>query len=342
MRTVQLMGMMPAGVRHSILAMNGSYRFVDHIPSGVEFQALPAPPGLSFFGMGRYMSGILKDRRPDAVMTYNWGSIEMVLGAKRARFAPLIHHEDGFGKEESERYLLRRIWIRRWLLRHATAVAVPSRVLWNLAVSRWRVPEQRVHYLPNGLDLDRFRPAERGAQSPVVIGHVGHLRPEKNQQLLIEAFARSAAKTRARLRIYGDGSEETRLRQLVDALGISEAVEFMGAVSDTAPAYHAMDVFALSSRTEQMPLTVLEAMASGLPIVSTDVGDVRAMTAASNQPFITPKDDAAAFAVALDRLVEDAALRSAIGTDNRSRAESEFADRDRYAAWLAMYEQCGL
>ncbi len=342
MRTVQLMGMMPAGVRHSILAMNGGYRFVDHIPSGVEFETLPPPPRLSFFGMGRYMTGFLADCRPDAVMTYNWGSIEMVLGSKRARFTPLIHHEDGFGPEESERYLWRRIWIRRWLLRHATAVAVPSQVLRDLAIHRWRVPEDRVHYLPNGVDLDHFRPGTRAGDAPVVIGHVGHLRPEKNQRLLIEAFARSVAKTTARLRIYGDGPEEADLRQLAAARGLADTVEFKGVVADTAPVYHAMDVFALSSRTEQMPLTVLEAMASGLPIASTDVGDVRSMIAASNHRLIAPKDDVPALAAVLDRAAQDAELRRAIGADNRSRAETEFADDARHAAWLGLYERCGV
>jgi len=341
MRTVQLMGMMPSGVRHSILAMSGGYRFVDHIPGGIEFETLAPPPRLSFFGMGRYLTGVLQDRRPDAVMTYNWGSIEMVLGSKRARFTPLIHHEDGFGSEESDRYLWRRIWIRRWLLRHATAIAVPSRVLRELAVRRWRVPEARVHYLPNGVDLERFRPGSRAGDAPIVIGHVGHLRPEKNQELLIEAFARSAARTTARLRIYGEGPQEAALRQLAAARGVADTVEFWGVVADTAPVYQAMDVFALSSSTEQMPLTVLEAMASGLPIVSTDVGDVRAMIATSNDSLIVPRDDAGALAGALDRAVQGAELRRAIGADNRRRAEAEFAASIRHAAWLALYERCG-
>ena len=104
MRTVQLMGMMPEGTRHSILAMNGGYGFVDQIPAGVAFETLPPPPQLSFFGMGRFMGGVLQDRRPDAVMTYNWGSIEMVLGAKRtsiAQEAPGSTNEQGDAARKS-------------------------------------------------------------------------------------------------------------------------------------------------------------------------------------------------------------------------------------------------
>ena len=97
MRTVQLFGMMPAGLRHTILGMDGIYDCVQHIPAGVSFDTLPAPPNRSFFGMGKFMAELLDTHRPDAVMTYNWGSIEMVLGARKRRFCPLIHHEDGFG-----------------------------------------------------------------------------------------------------------------------------------------------------------------------------------------------------------------------------------------------------
>jgi glycosyltransferase involved in cell wall biosynthesis len=339
MRTVQLMGLMPAGTRHSILAMDGGYRFVSKVPEGVAVQTLPAPPKLSFHGMGHYMADVLRKERPDAVMTYNWGSIEMVLGARRAGFAPLIHHEDGFGPEEVDRYLLRRIWLRRFLLRTATAVAVPSTVLRDLALQRWRVPDSRVHYLPNGVDLRRFAPgAPRRGDPPLIIGHVGHLRPEKNQRLLIEAFAASASRGYARLRLCGDGPEAAELRKLAHALGVQDVVEFQGGVDDTAPLYREMDVFALSSHTEQMPLTVLEAMASGLVIVSTDVGDVRAMVAASNHDLITPNGNADALAAAIDRAVDDAELRREIGAANRTRCEAEFDEHARYRAWIDLYE----
>jgi glycosyltransferase involved in cell wall biosynthesis len=339
MRTVQLMGMMPAGTRHSILAMNGGYQFVTQVPDGVEVETLSAPPDRSFHGMGNFMADLLREKRPDAVMTYNWGSIEMVLGARRARFTPLIHHEDGFGPEESDRYLLRRIWIRRFLLRTATAVAVPSNTLRDLAIRRWRVPSARVHYLPNGVDLERFTPGARmGGDSPLIIGHVGHLRPEKNQRLLIEAFARSASRAYARLHLFGDGPEEDDLRQLVRSLGVQDVVEFKGAVADTAPVYREMDVFALSSHTEQMPLTVLEAMASGLAIVSTDVGDVHAMVDPSNHNLVVAKANADAFAGAIDRAVDDADLRRSVGDANRARCESEYDKHARYRAWVDLYD----
>src|SRR5690606_34627491 len=146
MRAVQLMGMLPAGTRHTVLAMDGRYGCQLHVPSGVEVRPLPPPPRASFLAMGRYMRDLLERERPDGVLTSNWGSIEMVLGLRMARSrrgargrasagaVPLVHQEDGFGPEEAHRYLRRRIWLRRCLLGNAAAVAVPSRVLADLAV----------------------------------------------------------------------------------------------------------------------------------------------------------------------------------------------------------------
>lgn len=342
MRTVQLFGMMPADLRHTILAMDGVYDCVRHVPDGVQYQTLPRPPAGSFLAMGKFMAELLDEQQPDAVMTYNWGSIEMVLGARKRRFTPLIHHEDGFGPEEAHRFLRRRVWIRRFLLRTATKIAVPSRNLAGLATSLWKQPSDKVCFLPNGVDLDRFSPsppAQDAAERPVVIGHVAHLRPEKNQRLLLTAFAATPSHRQARLRIVGDGGERPGLQTLAGELGIADRVDFTGAVADTAPVYRKMDVFVLSSDTEQMPLTVLEAMASGLPVVSTDVGDVRDMVHETNRDLMSPKADAAALAASLERLITQPELRGQIGGENRKHCEAHYAKEACYRAWIQFYER---
>ena len=336
MRTVQLFGMMPDGFRHSILGMDGVYTCAANIPAGVKFETLPAPPSRSFLGMGSYMAGLLDALHPDAVMTYNWGSIEMVLGARRRRFRPLIHHEDGFGPEEARRFLRRRVWMRRFLLPSASAVAVPSRNLQDVATRLWRQPADKVVFLPNGVDLDRFHPQPE-QERPVVVGHVAHLRAEKNQGLLLKAFAAAPSRGAARLQIVGDGDQRGALEALTQQLGIHQLVDFLGSVEDTAPVYREMDVFALSSDTEQMPLTVLEAMASGLPVVSTDVGDVRAMVGEGNRGLMSPVADVQGLAANLERMITDAAARRQIGAGNRTHCEAEYAKGACYQAWIDFY-----
>ena len=201
-------------------------------------------------------------------------------GQPACRIARHVHIEDGFGPEERDRQTPRRVLIRRLVLARSTVV-LPSRNLQRIATTIWRLPPARVRYIPNGIDLERFaaaRTRRRAANTPPVIGTVAALRAEKNLARLLRAFA--AVDQPARLVIVGDGPERPALEAWRASLGLAERVEFAGHIDDPAPIYAGFDVFALSSDTEQMPLSVIEAMAAGLPVATTDVGDVRAMLAA--------------------------------------------------------------
>jgi glycosyltransferase involved in cell wall biosynthesis len=277
---------------------------------------------------------LLRAWRPDLLVTCNWGAIEFAL-ANLLPVARHVHVVDGFGPEEREATIPRRDLIRRIALRRDTVV-VPSRVLERIAVRDWGLDPARVLYLPNGIDLGRFdvprAPKPQGA--PVSIGTVAGLRPEKNIGRLIRAFA--TLPPSARLTIVGDGPERAGLEALAGALGISDRVRFAGQRDDTHAFYADFDVFALPSDTEQMPLSLLEAMAAGLPAAATDVGDVRTMAAEANAPFVVPKDDAA-FARALAALASDPGLRAAVGAANRDKALREFGQERMFAAWRAVW-----
>jgi glycosyltransferase involved in cell wall biosynthesis len=186
-----------------------------------------------------------------------------------------------------------------------------------------------VRYLPNGIDLSRFAAGaapHAGAASHwpgdgPVIGTVAALRAEKNLARLLHAFAIVRRDLPARLVIVGDGPERPGLEALASTLGIAGCVTFAGHMAE--PTYRGFDVFALSSDTEQMPLSVLEAMAASLPVAATDVGDVAGMLADDNRPFVTALDPAA-LAAALKTLLERPDLRRALGAANRARAERDY------------------
>lgn len=322
--------------RHAVVAMDGrkEARAMLDPALDIRFPEVGVVKGDTLGNLRRFRAA-LREVAPDLLVTSNWGSIEWAI-ARIGTGLPHLHMEDGFGPEERERQLPRRVLARRLLLRRATVV-LPSRLLWRIATETWRLPRSRLRLLPNGVNLARFTSAgPREGTRPVVIGTVAALRPEKNIARLIRALARLPAAAPARLVIVGDGPERAALEALAAAQGVGAQVEFAGHHPDPAPLYAGFDIFALSSDTEQMPLTVLEAMASALPVVATDVGDVADMLDAANRPYVVAREDGA-LADALAGLVARRDLRATLGAANRARAEAEFSETDMITAWRDLF-----
>ena len=318
--------------RHAIIAMDGNTACRERLDPGldVSFPAVALSKGDTVGNLRRCRRALL-ELRADVLVTYNWGAIEwamanLLVGKKH------VHIEDGFGPEERARQLPRRVWTRRLVLRRATVV-VPSRTLERIALEVWRLPPKRVHFIPNGIALPPL-PLRKEAGKPPVIGTVAALRGEKNFSRLLHAFA--LLPQPARLVIVGDGPERLALEALALKLGIADAVRFTGHQPAPQAAYRDFDLFALSSDTEQMPLTVLEAMAAGLAVAATNVGDVAAMLAAENRPFVVARD-AAALAGAMAALLADPARRCAIGAANRARVEQEYGEERMFQAYATLF-----
>ncbi len=320
---------------HDIVAMDGNTACRERLAPGVSaaFPNLTIEKGDTLGNLRRFHRA-LRTWRPDLLVTYNWGAIEWAMANLLAR-RPHVHIEDGFGPEERSRQIPRRVITRRIVLHHAT-VALPSRTLWRIATEIWRLDPTRVRYVPNGVDLSRFAAAEPVTDRIPVIGTVAALRPEKNLSRLLHALALVRRDRPARLVIVGDGPERPGLEALAATLGLAEAVEFSGHLAEPQRAYQNFDVFALSSDTEQMPLSVLEAMASSLPVASTDVGDVGTMLADENRPFVVALDPVP-LAAALTALLAAPALRQAVGAANRARAERDYDEATMVRAWAALF-----
>jgi glycosyltransferase involved in cell wall biosynthesis len=336
-----------ARYRHLIVAMDGNVACRERLsPSlDVSFPVVRIRKGATLANL-RAFRRQLHAWRPDVLVTNNWGSIEWA-AANLPAVVRHVHIEDGFGPEERDRQIRRRVLIRRLALRRS-AVALPSRTLVRIVTETWRLDPRRVHYIPNGIDLTRFS----GARDPAVaagwsgegpvIATVAALREEKNLQRLLRAFAAatqapSAHPLPGRLVIVGDGAERAGLQELAAELGVALRVSFLGHVTEPAPLYAGFDVFALSSDTEQMPIAVIEAMAAGLPVAATDVGDVRAMLAEANAPWVGPRDDAA-LAASLAALLEDAGIRARVGAANRARALATFDQERMFRAYAALFD----
>lgn len=284
---------------------------------------------------------VLADLKPDLLVTYNWGASEWA-AANYPNPIRHIHIEDGFGPEEANRQLLRRVVFRRLVLNRHSTVVVPSLSLKRIALEVWGLDPHRVRYIPNGIPSARFaRDADPALTAGFrgkggVIGTVATLRREKALDRLISAFALVRAHMPAHLVIVGDGPERARLEALSAARGLGDHVTFTGAITAPERILGAFDVFAVSSDTEQMPLSVLEAMAAGRAVASTDAGDIRAILAEENRPFVVPRYDVA-LASMMMALLRDGALRGRLGAANQARAVTHFDEAQMCAAYGRLF-----
>lgn len=345
-RTVNVIHALPEGFRHTVLATSGELGAREFLKPGAPVAFEPAPRRTRGGVDRAALRARLRALRPDLVLTYNWGAVDAIAAAAWPRIAPVLHAEDGFGPDEAAGQKARRVWARRALLRFVEAVVVPSRGLERIARGTWWVPASRLVYLPNGVDVARFSPGD-GAPfrasigvppGAFLVGLVANLRGEKNPGRLLRAFA-ALRSPDAHLLFVGGGPDRPALERLAAELGAAERVRFAGVLPDPVGAYRAMDVFALSSDTEQMPISVLEAMGCGRPVLSTDVGDTKSMVAPANAPFVTPLGDEAAYAAALERLAGDAAVRRALGDANRARCVADFTIDRQNREYLELYER---
>lgn len=336
-RTADLATAFGERVKHLFFAADGNREALQRLRFDAPFEALEGSfaksRGIAFANL-RCVRGLLHERRPSLLLTYNFGSLEAALANRFSPLAPHVHFEDGFGADESPtRQHARRVWLRRLALSGPSTLVVPSQTLKRLALERWRFPASKIVYIPNGIDLQRCSTAvpisrvDLGVpDDAVLVGAIGALRPEKNLPRLLRCMrAAYGAGAHLHLVIVGDGSEREKLQALSVELGLAGKVTFTGHVTRPEAIVAALDIVALSSDTEQMPYSVVEAMAAAKPVVATAVGDVPSMLAETAEPWTTALADEAAFARNLQVLADDPILRTEIGRQNRRRAESAFA-----------------
>lgn len=244
--------------------------------------------------------------------------------------------------------LPRRQALVRWLARRSSAVVGVSLDVTRSLVEEAGAPADRVGFIANGIDLARFRPdpalraaarQELGiAVDAAVFGIVARLVPVKSHRTLVDAFAIvRASRPDARLLLAGDGPCRAELEAQVAAAGLGGAVRFLGEVRDTPRVLNALDVYMLSSVDEGMNLTLLEAMACGLPVVATAVGGNGEVVHDGRTGRLVPRLDALAMAERMLELAADAGARERLGDAGRARVEHDFSQAATMRAYEALY-----
>lgn len=344
-RSVRLMNAWGPRLAHAIVSAEpeamGAAALIDREVPVIYPQDFPSlkgrPTPSRLASLARAMQGY------DLICTYNWGAMDVVMAhrvfAGAYNLPPLVHHEDGFNEDEAERLKPTRNLYRRAALGKAARLVVPSMLLERIAHEAWHQPAGRVARIPNGIDTAAFAaPPEPGAlplakpEGQFWVGTLAGLRPVKRLPDLVEAFAGLSSEWH--LVICGEGPERAAILAAAARLGLSERVHLPGAV-DPAKVVGLFDIFALSSASEQFPLSVIEAMAAGLPVAATDVGDIRHILAPGSTALLSSPNDPHRLGDSLLALAADADLRATLGAANQTRARAEFD----FAAMLARYEE---
>lgn len=348
-RAVRLMNAFGDRARHTIVSgVADQYDARDAIDKGINYQIAQDPPRLTGSpSVARYEALAKFMRRFDLVLSYNWGAIDAVM-ARRVfpkGMPPVVHHEDGFNADEVAGLKRQRTIYRRMAFPAAHAVVVPSRTLEIIAGRTWKLTAPKLRRIVNGIRTDLYAgkpdpkaiPGLKRGPGEVVVGALAGLREVKNLTALVRAAAGCSA--RIRLVIVGEGPERERIEHAARSMDMTAKLVMPGFLPDPHRYVGLFDIMALSSLSEQFPISVVEGMAAGLPIAAFPAGDIAAMVAAENAPYITTDSHEVNLRNAIEELALDPAARAAVGKANRARAVADYDEGAMIAAYAALYDE---
>ena len=352
---VNLINHMPADrYRHAVIALTQVTDFRQRVKRpDVQFIALDKPPGHAVKLYPRLVT-LFRQLKPDVVHTRNLAALECALPAWWAGVSVRVHGEHGRDVEDKDGTNRKYQWLRRAYRPWVTHYVALSRDLAGYLTDKVGVPPGRLSQVYNGVDTARFHPAEGPARPPEgcpfdparhwLVGTVGRMQTVKDQPMLARAFVRllarhPALRERVRLVMAGSGPLLAEVQRIVAEAGIADLCWLPGERTDVADVMRALSCFALPSQAEGISNTILEAMASGLPVVATDVGgNTELVEAGSTGLVVAPMNDEA-MADAIARLALDPATAAAMGSAGRVRAVGQFSLEAMVARYQGIYDQ---
>jgi glycosyltransferase involved in cell wall biosynthesis len=262
------------------------------------------------------------------------------------RRLPIVFTEHGRDYPDFRRS--KRVLANRALVRRGDRVIGVGQYVRQALIANEGLRPDKVEVIYNGIDVAAYqsspasrraaRAALRLADDEVAVVQVARLNPLKDHATAIHALAHLAAShPLARLLVVGDGEERPRIEALIAELGLARQVRILGTRRDVADLLAAADVFLLSSVSEGIPLTLIEAMAAGLPCVSTAVGGTPEVILDGQTGLLARAGDPADLATKLAIVLDDADLRSRLGSAGRERSRRHFSDADMHASYHAIY-----
>jgi len=339
--------------RHVIICASDFTDFRKRIKnSNVEVYALHKKPG-NDLGVYYRLWKLLRKLKPDIVHTRNIGTIEYVIPAILAGVKHRVHGEHGRDLSDidgtNKKYILLRKFYNIFLHRFIALSKDLEQWLYNTV----KISPQKVMQLYNGVDLSRFyervSPNKLPSQcsqinkADILIGTVGRFQGEKDQTTLINAFAlvltRGESKYQnIKLLLIGDGPDRSLLEALVAKKAMREYVIFFGARNDIPDLLAELDIFVLPSRGEGISNTILEAMASGLPVIATSVGGNPELVAGNSTGILVPSNNPEKMADAIRTYLDQPTLVEKHGKAGRKRVEETFSMDAMVNAYMKVYD----
>lgn len=349
---VNLINNMPRDIyRHVVISLTEITDFRKRIVrDDVEFIALKKPPGHAIW-IYPQLFRLFRTLRPAIVHSRNLAALEVAVPAWAARIPIRVHSEHGREGADLSDSNRKYQFIRRIYRPFVTYYLALSRDLENYLRSHIGVPQNRLIQIYNGVDTQKFFPVAR--REPVsgspfldgnlwIVGTVGRMHAVKDQETLVRAFARALSvtpslKETARLMIIGDGPLRRKIESLVADLGISEFTWIPGERQDIPEVLRGLDCFVLPSISEGISNTILEAMASGLPVIATDAGGNSELVENRKTGLLVAVQDVEAMASAITACALAPQESKEMGQHGRTEVIRKFSIESMVKSYCSLY-----
>jgi sugar transferase (PEP-CTERM/EpsH1 system associated) len=340
--------------RHAVISLTDVTDFRRRVArSDVQFIALSKPPGHAYRLYPRLYS-LFRELKPAIVHSRNLAALETVVPAWAAGVPVRLHGEHGRDMLDLHGANRKYQWLRKVYRPFVTQYIALSRDLERYLVADVGVARERVTQIYNGVDALRFRPGEGGWQAiegcPFrdpglwLVGTVGRMEPVKDPLNLVRAFVRAlelapSKRERMRLVLIGDGALYSGARAMLAGAGLADLAWLPGERNDVPDVLRGLDCFVLPSLGEGISNTILEAMATSLPVIATNVGGNGELVEAGSTGELVPAGDPHALAQPMLAYARDPAAARAAGQRGRARIEREFSLEAMLGRYRALYDR---
>jgi glycosyltransferase involved in cell wall biosynthesis len=317
--------------------------------AGYRIEALGRRPGFDW-GCARRLLNVCRKHRVQLVHAHQYAPFFYASLARLVswRTFPIVFTEHGRDYPDYRRP--KRVWANRLLLRSSDRVIAVGECVRQALVDNEGLPANHVQVVYNGIDVAAYDDCDFDraqvrrsldlAAGDIAIIQVARCNPLKDHSTAIRALACLAAShPHVRLLVVGDGEQRGKIESIIAELGLAHRVRMLGTRRDVAQLLAAADIFLLSSISEGVPLTLLEAMAAGLPCVSTAVGGTPEVILDGQTGLLARAGDPADVAQKLRTLIDNAELRHSLGAAGRLRSQECFSDADMHLAYRKIYRQ---